>query len=191
MPPLAGSAFFIDRVMNVPQALLADVRLSILIGSVLFILTFLMAGFGASHHFMPTAFISPVPFRRCKCLFGCCLSLLLFACFAPKIWQIQLAALAGAVMASVLSFYFFKKLIPWFSFRMKDLSFRTSKELFQAGAWSSVNQIGVLLFLQIDLLTANLMLGASASGKYAAIIQFPAAFCATWPERSHPCLRLS
>lgn len=28
-------------------------------------------------------------------------------------------------------------------------------------------------FLQIDLLTANLMLGASASGKYAAIIQFP------------------
>ncbi len=45
--------------------------------------------------------------------------------------------------------------------------------LFSAGAWSSVNQIGVLLFLQIDLMTANLVLGPSEAGVYAAIIQFP------------------
>ncbi|TXF69052.1 MATE family efflux transporter [Bacillus subtilis] len=170
--PLAGSAFFVDRVMNVPQALLADVRVSILIGSLLFILTFLTAGFGAAPFYANRLYITS-SIQAVQMLVRVLSVLLLFACFAPKIWQIQLAALAGAVIASVLSFYFFKKLIPWFSFRMKDLSFRTSKELFQAGAWSSVNQIGVLLFLQIDLLTANLMLGASASGKYAAIIQFP------------------
>lgn len=167
-----GFGFFIDRVMNVPQALLADVRLSILIGSVLFILTFLMAGFGAAPFYANRLYITS-SIQAVQMLIRVLSVLLLFACFAPKIWQIQLAALAGAVIASVLSFYFFKKLIPWFSFRMKDLSFRTSKEPISSWRMEPVNQIGVLLFLQIDLLTANLMLGASASGKYAAIIQFP------------------
>lgn len=134
--------------MNVPQALLADVRLSILIGSLLFILTFLMAGFGAAPFYANRLYITS-SIQAVQMLIRVLSVLLLFACFAPKIWQIQLAALAGAVIASVLSFYFFKKLIPWFSFRMKDLSFRTSKELFQAGVWSSVNQIGVLLFCRL------------------------------------------
>ncbi|MGF2372013.1 MATE family efflux transporter, partial [Bacillus inaquosorum] len=56
--PLAGSAFFIDRIMNVPPALLADVRLSILIGSLLFILTFLMAGFGAAPFYANRLYIT-------------------------------------------------------------------------------------------------------------------------------------
>ena len=33
--------------------------------------------------------------------------------------------------------------------------------------------VGILLFLQIDLMVANVMLGVSESGMYAAIIQFP------------------
>lgn len=170
--PLVSAAFFIDRVMNVPQDLLADVRLSILIGSLLFLLTFLMAGFGAAPFYANRLYITS-SIQAVQMLIRVLCVLALFACFTPKIWQIQLAALAGAVIASILSFCFFRKLIPWFSFRLKDLSFRVSKELFQAGTWNSVNQIGVLLFLQIDLLTANLVLGASEAGKYAAIIQFP------------------
>ncbi|MCY8913860.1 MATE family efflux transporter [Bacillus atrophaeus] len=170
--PLTGAAFFIETFINVPAALLADVRLSILIGSVLFVLTFFMAGFATGPFYANRLYISS-SIQAVQMLVRVLCVLVLFTCFTPEIWQIQLAALVGAGAAAVLSVYFFKKLIPWFSFRMKDLSFQTSKKLFQAGAWSSVNQIGVLLFLQIDLLTANMMLGASEAGKYAAIIQFP------------------
>lgn len=131
--------------MNVPQDLLADVRLSILIGSLLFLLTFLMAGFGAAPFYANKLYITS-SIQAVQMLIRVLCVLALFACFTPKIWQIQLAALAGAVIASILSFCFFRKLIPWFSFRLKDLSFRISKELFQAGTWNSVNQIGVLLF---------------------------------------------
>lgn len=78
--PLAGTAFFIDKIMNVPAGLLTDVRLSIVIGSVLFMLTFFMAGF-ATGRFLQTSFISQVPFRPCKCWSGCCVcSLCLRAC---------------------------------------------------------------------------------------------------------------
>ncbi|KXZ20868.1 hypothetical protein AXI59_13005 [Bacillus nakamurai] len=170
--PLAGTAFFIDRVMNVPEELLSDVRLSILIGSVLFMLTFFMAGFATGPFFANRLYISS-SIQAVQMLVRVLCVLFLFTCFTPKIWQIQLSALAGAACAAILSFFFFKKLIPWFSFTRKNLSFQTSKVLFQAGAWSSVNQIGVLLFLQIDLMTANLVLGPSEAGIYAAIIQFP------------------
>ncbi|MDI5788791.1 hypothetical protein PO124_11380 [Bacillus licheniformis] len=33
------------------------------------------------------------------------------------------------------------------------------QKLLQAGGWSSVSQVGILLFLQIDLMVANVMLG--------------------------------
>ncbi|MES5395852.1 MATE family efflux transporter [Bacillus amyloliquefaciens] len=170
--PLAGTAFFIDRIMNVPAGLLTDVRLSIVIGSVLFMLTFFMAGFATGPFFANKLYITS-SIQAVQMLVRVLCVLALFTFLPPKIWQIQLSALAGAICAAVLTFYFFKKLIPWFSFRRKALSLQTSKVLFSAGAWSSVNQIGVLLFLQIDLMTANLVLGPSEAGVYAAIIQFP------------------
>ncbi|MED1739282.1 MATE family efflux transporter [Bacillus swezeyi] len=170
--PLVGTVFLIDSIIRVPSGLLGDVQTALLIGSLLFLLTFFMSGFAAGPFFANKIYITST-IQAVQMLIRVVSVLCIFSWFAPKIWHIQLAALIAAVSACVLSIIFFKKLIPWFSFRIKDMSFKKCRKLLQAGGWSSVSQIGVLLFLQIDLMVANVMLGVSESGMYAAIIQFP------------------
>ena len=170
--PLGGTVFFIDQIIRVPAGLLGDVQIALLIGSLLFLLTFVMSGFAAGPFFANKIYITST-IQAVQMLIRVLSVLLIFAWFAPKIWHIQLAALIATASACILSIFFFKKLIPWFTFRVRDMSFAKCKKLLQAGGWSSVSQVGVLLFLQIDLMVANVMLGVSESGMYAAIIQFP------------------
>ncbi|QHZ45515.1 MATE family efflux transporter [Bacillus sp. NSP9.1] len=170
--PLSGTVFFVDKIIRVPASLLGDVQIALLIGSMLFLLTFFMSGFAAGPFFANKIYITS-SIQAVQMLIRVVSVLCIFSWFAPKIWHIQLATLIAAVSASILSILFFKKLIPWYRFRVKDMSLKKCKKLLQAGGWSSVSQIGVLLFLQIDLMVANVMLGVSASGMYAAIIQFP------------------
>jgi membrane protein EpsK len=44
------------------------------------------------------------------------------------------------------------------------------KELGQMGTWLIINQIGALLFLQIDLIVVNIIFGASSAGEYAIVL---------------------
>ena len=41
------------------------------------------------------------------------------------------------------------------------------------GGWVIINQIGAILYLQIDVLVANRMFGPEQSGSYAAMLQLP------------------
>ena len=88
--------------MNVPAGLLTDVRLSIVIGSVLFMLTFLWRG-SRRGRFANKLYITS-SIQAVQMLVRVLCVLALFTCLPPKIWQIQLSALAGAVCAAVLTF---------------------------------------------------------------------------------------
>ncbi|MBU8785627.1 oligosaccharide flippase family protein [Bacillus glycinifermentans] len=170
--PLGGTIYFVDRIIRVPAGLLSDVQIALFIGGLLFLLTFFMSGFAAGPFFANKIYITST-IQAVQMLIRVLSVVCIFSLFAPKIWHIQLAAFIATVSACMLSFVFFKKLIPWYSFRIKDMSLKKCRKLLQSGGWSSVSQVGVLLFLQIDLMVANLMLGVSESGMYAAIIQFP------------------
>ncbi len=151
--------------------LLTDVRLSIVIGSVLFMLTFLWRG-SRRGRFCQQALYHKFHSGRANADQGAVCARSVYVPAAEDLAD-PAFGISGSCLCSCADFFFFKKLIPWFSFSRKTLSLQTSKVLFSVGAWSSVNQIGVLLFLQIDLMTANLVLGPSEAGVYAAIIQFP------------------
>jgi len=45
--------------------------------------------------------------------------------------------------------------------------------LFQMSGWMTINQVGTLLFLNIDLIVVNLALGAEAAGRYGSVLQWP------------------
>ncbi|WP_253907715.1 MATE family efflux transporter [Bacillus sp. WMMC1349] len=170
--PILAMVGFVDQIIQVPADLLGDVQIALIIGTLLFLLTFFMSGFSAGPFFANKIYITSTiqaiqMMIRVLCVFC------IFSWFTPRIWYIQFATLIAVASACMLSIFFFKKLIPWYTFRMKDMSLTKCKKLLRLGGWSSVNQVGILLFLQIDLMVANVMLGVSQSGMYAAIIQFP------------------
>ncbi len=102
------------------------------------------------------------------------LVVLLFLVFAPRIEYVGAAILAGTVVSTVGAIGFWKVLTPRLRVRLRDFHWPTLRSLSGTGGWVIVSQIGVMLYLNIDLLVANRLFGPAESGRYAAVLQLPA-----------------
>lgn len=98
------------------------------------------------------------------------LIILLFRFYSPSLVYIGLAYLIGSSAAFVLTIVFSRKINPHLKVNIKD--FRRSKvnEITGMGGWVIINQIGSLLFLQIDLIVVNKLFGAVAGGEYSVVL---------------------
>jgi len=98
------------------------------------------------------------------------LIVLLFKLYSPNLVYIGLAYLIGAIIAFILTIIFSRKINPNLKVSIKD--FRRSKvnEITAMGGWVIINQIGSLLFLQIDLIVVNKLFGTVAGGEYSIVL---------------------
>jgi len=96
----------------------------------------------------------------------------LFTFLKPSLQQIGISYFASAVVMLIAGIILWKKLTPQLSIRLKDFSFFEFKNLASTGSWLIVNQIGTLLFLNIELIVVNKLFGAADGGKYAAVLQW-------------------
>ncbi|WP_048052905.1 lipopolysaccharide biosynthesis protein [Methanosarcina mazei] len=96
--------------------------------------------------------------------------ILLFRLYSPNLVHIGLAYLIGAAAALILTIIFSRKINPHLKVNTKD--FRRSKvnEITEMGGWVVINQIGSLLFLQIDLIVVNKLFGTVAGGEYSVVL---------------------
>ncbi|MGG1698306.1 MATE family efflux transporter [Bacillus zhangzhouensis] len=158
--------------LHVPVHLVKDTQIAFILGGLLFMLNFVMSGIGAAPFYANKLYVSSAG-QAIQMFCRALVIVLLFTLTTPTIWHIPLAAVIGSLAAMGVGIYYFKKLIPWFSFKWRHVSFSSSLTLVRSGVWHSFEQMGILLFLQIDLLMTNLLMGAEATGQYAAILQFP------------------
>jgi membrane protein EpsK len=98
--------------------------------------------------------------------------LLLFNLYVPKVWHVGLAMFVSAVTGLALSVVVWRHLTPILTVQKSSFSSQTLAQLTGMGGWIVINQIGALLFLNIDLMVVNKMLGAEAGGQYGAIMMW-------------------
>ncbi|MEI4789365.1 MATE family efflux transporter [Bacillus sp. FJAT-53060] len=158
--------------LHVPVHLAKDTQIAFILGGLLFMLNFVMSGIGAAPFYANQLYVSSAG-QTVQIFCRAIVIVILFTFTTPTIWHIPLAAVIGSLTAMGVGIYYFKKLIPWFSFKWRHVSLSSSLTLVRSGVWHSFEQMGILLFLQIDLLMTNLLIGAEATGQYAAILQFP------------------
>ncbi|MBD3859360.1 MATE family efflux transporter [Bacillus sp. 28A-2] len=158
--------------LHVPVHLAKDTQIAFMLGGLLFMLNFVMSGIGAAPFFANKLYVSSA-LQAIQTFVRALVIVMLFTWTTPTIWHIPLAAIIGSLAAMGIGIYYFKKLIPWFSFKWRHVSLSSSLTLVRSGVWHSFEQMGILLFLQIDLLMTNVLIGAEATGQYAAILQFP------------------
>lgn len=98
------------------------------------------------------------------------LIVILFKLYSPSLVYIGLAYLIGAVAAIFLTIIFSRRVNPNLKINIKD--FRRSKvnEITEMGGWVIINEIGSLLFLQIDLIVVNRLFGTVAGGEYSVVL---------------------
>jgi membrane protein EpsK len=69
--------------------------------------------------------------------------------------------------------WLWKYLTPSLRVRVRDFDRSMLGNLAATGGWVIINQIGAILYLNIDVLVANRLFGPEQSGKYAAVLQLP------------------
>ncbi|MCD4843364.1 MAG: polysaccharide biosynthesis protein [Methanosarcinales archaeon] len=98
------------------------------------------------------------------------LIVLLFTEFSPNLSYVGLSYLIGALVAFIITISTSKKVNPHLKVNYSDFRTLQLKELAGMGNWVIVNQIGALLFLQVDLIVVNKLFGLTAGGEYATIL---------------------
>jgi membrane protein EpsK len=166
------ATLFIDKLINVPINLLNDVRLAISFSGMLILITFIKSLFLAGPFSVNKLYLTNAV-EAISAIMKALFIVTLLKFLTPKIWYVNLGTMIAGIISLVISVFVFKKLIPKISLNLKSFSYKKLKELLSAGGWNSIGQIGVLLFLAIDILVANITLGATKAGIYAAILQLP------------------
>ena len=102
------------------------------------------------------------------------LIVLLFKLYSPNLVYIGLAYLIGAVMAFGATVFFSHKIDPYLKVNIKDFRKSKVKGIMETGGWIIINEIGSLLFLEIDMIVVNKLFGAVAGGEYSIVLTWSA-----------------
>lgn len=96
--------------------------------------------------------------------------LLLFNLAAPRVWHVGIALLVSTAIGLVLSVVVWRYLTPMLKIQRSAFSLQTLRQLTGMGGWIVITHIGSILFLSIDLVVVNKMIGAEAGGQYGAVM---------------------
>jgi membrane protein EpsK len=86
--------------------------------------------------------------------------------------SVGMAFLLSAVFAVIAAFVNFKKIVPFYRYRIQDFDVLEAKKIFHLSGWTIVSVLGSLIFLQTDIVFINIFLGAEESGHYAVLMQW-------------------
>lgn len=91
----------------------------------------------------------------------------LFYFYKPSIAYLGIAALSASIYILSTNIYYTKTLLPQLTVKKKYFDIKSIKELLSSGIWNTIIRLGQLLLDGIDLLIANLIIGATAMGTLA------------------------
>ncbi len=101
-----------------------------------------------------------------------CSILALFNILAPNVMYVGFSLVAASVTNIALTLVVWRYLTPMLRLDPYGFSKGMFFKLTGMGGWIVVNQLGSLLFLSIDLIVVNRILGAESAGRYGAVMMW-------------------
>jgi membrane protein EpsK len=98
---------------------------------------------------------------------------LIFHFATAKIWHVGVGLVAAAVLSMVATVIAWRILTPQMRLSPRFVDRSALSELISPGAWSTIDALGSILYLNTELIVVNRMLGPEAGGHYAAALQWP------------------
>lgn len=100
------------------------------------------------------------------------LIVLSFRIWAPALWQVSIIIPLVAIFGLVADVAACRILVPSLRFRLSDYDRTKLPDLWSTSQWLLLSQLGNLLFVNIDLVVINIVMGPVASGRYAPLLQW-------------------
>lgn len=93
-----------------------------------------------------------------------------FVFISPRLEWVALGLVASGLSATVVAALVNRRVAPDISSSFKRFSRSTLSMMWATSSWMMINQMGSLLFLSIDVIVVNLVLGATAAGLYGSVL---------------------
>lgn len=92
--------------------------------------------------------------------------------YSPKLFYIGIAYIIGSLIAFSLNIFLWLRLTPELKINFRYFDKRILNKISGMGLWILIDQIGALLFIQIDLIIVNKLFGSLGGGEYAIAFQW-------------------
>ncbi|MBC7764903.1 MAG: oligosaccharide flippase family protein [Hyphomonadaceae bacterium] len=154
---------FIHKLVNIPSDILTDIQILFAFSIINFIVSIFVSTFSVATFVKNKLYLNSLrniesQIIRSVLLFS------LFMFFKPRVFYIGLSALVVTIYLAVFHVYYTKKLLPEIKLSKKYFDFGAIKELVSSGIWNTLSQLSSILSTGLDLLIANLFVGAVAMG---------------------------
>ncbi len=175
IPAIIYISFYVEEIFKVPAGLEIESRYLFFLNLVSFFLVLFCSVF-----LVPAYANNRVDLFQSNNIvrnfFRLILILIFVGMISPTLTLVGLSSFIASVIGLVWSIIVGYKQAPYLSIKLNFFDKTKVKPLFVFGGWTIVNQIGILLFLYIDVIIVNIFIGEIASGEYGAIMQWNAVF---------------
>ena len=175
IPLMSVVSFFSSVLFDVPLG--REREASLLFAGVM--ISFLIATLGANFGVSSFA-LNRLDLRNliefCNILARVLVTVGLFYFLSPGLGSVGAGYAAGAALSFLAGVLVWKKLTPQLEISFRHFDRLQLSSLTSMGGWLIVNQVGSLLFLNIDLILVNRLFGAVLGGEYSSILQWSTLF---------------
>ena len=164
-------SFNIESFLNIPEESLTEAHYLFLLVFIAFLLNAFTSLYSS------VAYVkNRIDLRNASIILTRVITILvLIGVFVYGFIEVQIygfAVLVGTIVGLSYSFYVFKKLSPELKIKIEHFDKESLSRMATMGFWLIINQIGVLFFLQTDIIILNYFKGAELSGTYAVLLQW-------------------
>jgi len=165
---------YLEYIIQIPSGILFDVKLLFLTMFLSFVINIATISFSISAFCMNRLDITNTisilgSFVRIMVL------VILFKYFKPMVYYIGISSLAITLFQGLANYFVSKRILPILKISYCKVKTKIALELFSSGIWNSFGQLSSVLLTGLDLLIANIVLGASSSGTLAVAKAIPLA----------------
>jgi membrane protein EpsK len=171
LPPTIWATLDIGRIINVPAGQETQTRWLFLCTAASFFLGTLQSPFNVScycrNRFDLLNFVSLIQYVvRVGAV------VIFFTFFTPQLWHVGAALVLAALIGWRRLIQLWRRLTPSLTISLSHFSRNALRNLCSTGGWASINYLGTIFYLGIDLLVVNRMFGTEQGGRYGVALQW-------------------
>jgi len=171
VPAAVAFAVHADRLLHIPAELSGDVRRLFLCTITMFALVTAASPFEVVSYCRNRFDLRNLVLGAAT-LIRVMVVLALFELVLARVLYVGYGLVAAGVVSIVGAVAIWRRLTPELRAAPAGFDRGMLRQLTAMGGWSVINQVGTIMFLSIDLLVVNLLLGADSVGRYAAALQW-------------------
>lgn len=164
----------IQYLLNISPELVSDVRLTFIFVCINMCILLIDNAFSVATFIKNRLELSAIKFIIAN-IIKVITILLLFKYLPAKMFYQGLATIFSSIIIICFDIIYTKKLIPEIKISIKDFRKKKIIEILKEGIWNSVTKVSEILLTGIDLLIANIMVGAHEMGLLAIAKTVPQA----------------